>query len=50
MPSTFRSALPAFRIDYIFNDAHFEAKQFYIPKVRYSDHYPAVATFSMNNE
>jgi endonuclease/exonuclease/phosphatase family metal-dependent hydrolase len=50
MPSTFRSALPAFRIDYIFNDAHFETKQFYIPKVHYSDHYPAVATFTMNNE
>lgn len=46
MPSSFRSALPAFRIDYIFNDDYFKATRFYIPKVRYSDHYPAVAVFT----
>lgn len=46
IPSTFRSMLPAFRIDYIFNDDYFEAKQFYIPKIRYSDHYPVVAVFA----
>ncbi|MDR2802186.1 MAG: endonuclease/exonuclease/phosphatase family protein, partial [Prevotellaceae bacterium] len=49
IPSSFRSALPAFRIDYIFNDDYFEAKQFYIPKIRCSDHYPVVAVLSPNN-
>jgi endonuclease/exonuclease/phosphatase family metal-dependent hydrolase len=47
VPSSFRSALPAFRIDYIFNDNHFTATQFYIPKVRYSDHYPAIAALQL---
>ena len=46
IPSSFRSMLPAFRIDYIFNDDYFKAKQFYIPKIRYSDHYPAVAVLN----
>ncbi|MDR0695146.1 MAG: endonuclease/exonuclease/phosphatase family protein [Prevotellaceae bacterium] len=49
MPSSFRSMLPAFRIDYIFNDDYFEAKQFYIPEIRYSDHYPVVAVFARHS-
>ena len=47
MPSSFRSRLPAFRIDYIFHDDYFKAKQFYIPKIRYSDHYPVVAILNI---
>ncbi|MDR1405610.1 MAG: endonuclease/exonuclease/phosphatase family protein [Prevotellaceae bacterium] len=43
IPSSFRSVLPAFRIDYIFSDSHFSATRFYIPKIQCSDHYPAVA-------
>lgn len=43
IPSTFRSGIPAFRIDYIFCDATFETIRSYIPGVTYSDHYPVVA-------
>ncbi len=46
VPSSFRSFLPAFRIDYIFNDATLEAQQYYIPKLPSSDHYPVVAVFA----
>ncbi|MDR0729623.1 MAG: endonuclease/exonuclease/phosphatase family protein [Prevotellaceae bacterium] len=43
IPSTFRSGIPAFRIDYIFCDTTFKTIRSYIPKVIYSDHYPVVA-------
>jgi endonuclease/exonuclease/phosphatase family metal-dependent hydrolase len=43
IPSTFRSGIPAFRIDYIFCDASFKTIRSYIPQVTYSDHYPVVA-------
>jgi endonuclease/exonuclease/phosphatase family metal-dependent hydrolase len=43
IPSTFRSRLPAFRIDYIFCDRAFKVTHFYIPKMDCSDHYPVVA-------
>ena len=48
IPSSFRSFIPAFRIDYIFSDEFFKATNYYIPKVEYSDHYPVVTVFSMN--
>jgi endonuclease/exonuclease/phosphatase family metal-dependent hydrolase len=43
VPSSFRSHLPAFRIDYIFRDRFFATTRFDIYKVEYSDHYPVVA-------
>jgi endonuclease/exonuclease/phosphatase family metal-dependent hydrolase len=46
LPSTFRSQLPAFRIDYIFSDSFFTTTGFAIPEVTYSDHYPVVATLT----
>jgi endonuclease/exonuclease/phosphatase family metal-dependent hydrolase len=50
MPSSFRNALPPFRIDYIFHDDYFATTQFYIPKIPCSDHYPVVAVFRIMSD
>lgn len=49
IPTSFRNRWPVFRIDYIFSDRFFQASHFYIPQVDYSDHYPVVAIFTLNN-
>jgi len=49
VPTTFHALIPAFRIDYIFNDDFLTAKHFYIPHVDYSDHYPVIAQLQLKN-
>ncbi|HOF22258.1 MAG TPA: endonuclease/exonuclease/phosphatase family protein [Bacteroidales bacterium] len=45
---TYRGNYPANRIDYIFYDNAFKCKYFDIVKIRYSDHYPVVAYFTLS--
>lgn len=40
---TYQFFLPTLRIDYIFCDQRFNVSQFFIQKLRYSDHYPVLA-------
>ncbi len=49
IPSSYRTFMPAFRIDYIFNDKFFKAQRFYIPTVSYSDHYPVITELQLKN-
>jgi len=46
---TYRGNYPANRIDYILFDNALECKYFDIIKVKYSDHYPVTAYFTVNN-
>ena len=43
--ATFRSLWPLLRIDYILYPRDLEAVSCEIPKVKYSDHYPVIATY-----
>jgi len=46
---TYKGNYPPNRIDYILFDDFLECRQFDIPKVRHSDHYPIVAYFRKKN-
>jgi len=43
--ATYRSLWPLLRIDYILYPPELEAVSYEIPHVRYSDHYPVIATY-----
>ena len=43
--ATYRSLWPLLRIDYILYPRDLEAVSYEVPKVKYSDHYPVIATY-----
>jgi len=43
--ATFRSFWPLLRIDYILYPGDLQAVSYEVPKVKYSDHYPVIATY-----
>ena len=43
--ATYRSLWPLLRIDYILYPRDLEAASYEVPKVKYSDHYPVIATY-----
>ena len=43
--ATYRSLWPLLRIDYILYPKDLEAVSYTVPKVKYSDHYPIIATY-----
>jgi endonuclease/exonuclease/phosphatase family metal-dependent hydrolase len=47
---TFRFISPTLRIDYILADKKFEVQQFNTLDVKYSDHYPVIADFEINEK
>ena len=44
--ATYRSLWPLLRIDYILYPFELEAVSYTIPHVKYSDHYPVIATYA----
>lgn len=46
---TFRYISPTLRIDYILADKKFKVNQFNILELTYSDHYPVIADFELDN-
>ena len=43
--ATFRTLWPLLRIDYILIPRDLETVSYEVPKVKYSDHYPVIATY-----
>ena len=43
--ATFRSLWPLLRIDYILYPRDLQAVSYEVPKIKYSDHYPVIATY-----
>ena len=43
--ATFRTLWPFLRIDYILYPRDLQAVSYEVPKVKYSDHYPVIATY-----
>jgi endonuclease/exonuclease/phosphatase family metal-dependent hydrolase len=47
---TYNGRLPAFRIDFIFHDKRFETLQYKTFNVKFSDHFPIMATINLKPE
>lgn len=48
MPSTHEGFFPSFRIDYILHDKKMQASSYKVSDVKYSDHYPILATLNIH--